>query len=811
MIALLGLLAAVHLAPAEAATLAITEVLAVETPLSAHALNERKASSHLEHALLRALRREPPRTDGAIAFPDAERRWRVAEVARARDGALWAVYLETDRFIRPRLRASGLRRAILWLGERRLEPKQGEVELELPRGVHRLLVLHDGREGEADAALLLAGEELPRPRLLPSGRVSPERLTNARTAERLAIDPGGRWLAAAFRRRDQISGENERWLSIYALPEGRIQAMLPVPADALAFSAHGRLAVVSGDALLRIDPGTGQLETLVRKRTGLASPRWLADGTLLFLATEPVEGGAPKGLKRRTALEDRWPEFREPRQLFRLHPDSGLIIPLTSRPLGVELLDLHPQRPWVLLGERLVDYSEPPHERFRVFELDLASGSERELARPLQLEAWRYRPEEGFYVLAGANAFSGRCREEGVIVANDYDLELFLLDREARVERCPSLRFPPALLRIERAGRELIASAQQGDRVLLYRLRDSGDFQPQPLSLEVVEDFAVSNDGRLIAALGSGAILPQRIELLRGTRAAVLFDGTDEYPGLELGEVRDFRFTARDGLLIDGRYYLPPDFAANRRYPLIVYWYGGTLPVTRAFTGRYPFHLWAAHGYVVYVLQPRGTIGYGQRFSAWHVNAWGKETAEDILEGVEAFVRAHPFVDPERVGGIGASYGGFMSMYLATRSARFRALVAHAGISLLPSYWGEGFWGYSYSGIASRGSFPWNARDLYVEQSPLFSADRIRTPLLLLTGDRDRNVPPGESQAMFTALKLLGREVELVEVEGEDHWILDPEKRYAWWDTMLAWFDRHLRDDPAWWQALFPRRAGVEP
>ncbi|MDW8479504.1 MAG: prolyl oligopeptidase family serine peptidase [Xanthomonadales bacterium] len=405
---------------------------------------------------------------------------------------------------------------------------------------------------------------------------------------------------------------------------------------------------------------------------------------------------------------------------------------------------------------------------------------------------------------------AGSASSRGSRPATTTNSSCYELGEDGTPRRCLTREFRPALARLERAGGTILALAHDGDRILAYRLGASG-LEPLPFALEVIEDLAAAAGGRVIAAAGSRGDAPQRVELLDGQRLRIPWDGRGEYPDLELGELRPFRFRNREGLEIDGRVYLPPDFDPGRRWPVIVYWYGGTLPVTRAFTGRYPFHLWAAHGYLVYVLQPQGTIGYGQRFSARHLNAWGRGTAEDILEGVDAFLAAHPFADPERVGGIGASYGGFMSMFLATRTGRFRALVAHAGISLLPAYWGEGFWGYSYSGVASRGSFPWNAPELYVGQSPLFAADRITTPLLLLTGDRDRNVPPGESHAMFTALRLLGREVELVEVAGEDHWILDPAKRYAWWETMLAWFDRHLKGQPEWWERLFPERPGIRP
>ena len=150
-------------------------------------------------------------------------------------------------------------------------------------------------------------------------------------------------------------------------------------------------------------------------------------------------------------------------------------------------------------------------------------------------------------------------------------------------------------------------------------------------------------------------------------------------------------FTNAEGDSIDGRYYLPPDFNPGKKYPLIVYYYGGTRPVNRQFTGRYPFNLWAAQGYVIYVLQPRGTVGYGQAFSAPHVNTWGKYTADDILEGAQKFIAAHDFVDGKRVGNIGASYGGFMTMQLATLTDMYAASISHAGISALTGYWGQGW------------------------------------------------------------------------------------------------------------------------
>ena len=101
-------------------------------------------------------------------------------------------------------------------------------------------------------------------------------------------------------------------------------------------------------------------------------------------------------------------------------------------------------------------------------------------------------------------------------------------------------------------------------------------------------------------------------------------------------------------------------------------------------------------------------------------------------------------------------------------------------------------------------SYPWTRKDLYVEQSPLFNADKIHTPLLFLHGDQDHNVPVGESIQMYTALKLLGRPTAMVLVKDQDHHITDYTKRLRWQQTIWAWFARWLQDDPSWWQAMYP-------
>ena len=278
------------------------------------------------------------------------------------------------------------------------------------------------------------------------------------------------------------------------------------------------------------------------------------------------------------------------------------------------------------------------------------------------------------------------------------------------------------------------------------------------------------------------------------------------YDQLEMGKVEGRWMKTTDGKQMLTWVIYPPQFDPNKKYPLIVYYYGGTTPTTRGITSPYCAQLFASRDYVVYVIQPSGAIGYGQEFSARHVNAWGERTADEIIEGTKKFCAAHPFVNDKRIGCLGASYGGFMTMYLQTKTDMFAAAASHAGISNVTSYWGEGYWGYSYNSVAAADSYPWNNPDLFTKHGALFNADKINTPLLLLHGTVDTNVPIGESIQLYNALKILGKPVEFITVDGENHFVLDYAKRELWHNSIMAWFARWLQDRPEWWNEMYPER-----
>lgn len=418
--------------------------------------------------------------------------------------------------------------------------------------------------------------------------------------------------------------------------------------------------------------------------------------------------------------------------------------------------------------------------------------------------------DKSLLIEASADAFDGIGLDiKSDQIANSYNNLAFIMNLSTKKVEVITRDFAPSIDRSfwNESDGMIYFKVVDKDYERVYKYDPSKrTFKLLPLKEDVVRIISFADKGAMATYWGVGAANSTRAYALdlKNEQSTLIADPSQErLDKISLSKVEDWNFTASDGTTIEGRYYLPANFDATKKYPMIVYYYGGTVPTARTLESPYPAQVYAALGYVVYVVQPSGTIGYGQEFAARHVNGWGKRNAEDIIEGTKQFMKEHDFVNSEKVGCIGASYGGYMTMYLQTLTDIFAAAVSHAGISSIASYWGEGYWGYTYSSGASANSYPWNNKELYVEQSPLFNADKINTPLLLLHGMVDTNVPIGESIQMYTALKILGKPVEFIQVKGEDHGIRDFKRRIEWNHSIYAWFAKWLQDDPSWWNSIY--------
>ena len=416
--------------------------------------------------------------------------------------------------------------------------------------------------------------------------------------------------------------------------------------------------------------------------------------------------------------------------------------------------------------------------------------------------------------------FSGSPEAFGGIGINDptgktpsmIQTELFLYDLDTRKVKSLTYDFNPNIgsFQISKVDGCIYALCENRDCQDIFRINPkTGKIDRLKLTEEYISSFSLSDGKPMLSYTGQSASNSSRVytvDLKSGKETLIRDYDAIRMGDIELGEFHEWNFKSSRGDSICGRYYLPPHFDSTKKYPMLVYYYGGCSPTGRYLESYYNFHGWAAMGYVVYVVQPSGCTGFGQEFAARHVNTYGEGTADDIIEGTKKFCEEHPYVNKDKIGCLGASYGGFMTQYLMTVTDIFAASMSHAGISNPTSYWGFGYWGYSYSAVSAANSYPWNNQKLLSGQAPLFNADKVHTPILFLHGASDTNVPINESIQMFTALKILGRECAFVTVEGQDHHIVDYEKQKKWVSTYYAWFAKWLQDDPTWWDTLYPAK-----
>lgn len=560
---------------------------------------------------------------------------------------------------------------------------------------------------------------------------------------------------------------------------------------------------------------TGEQRIIIKKIENFRSFRWTPDEKVVIYAIREEGSGTDLTMRQVINMSDRQPQWRHRDFLFKLDVASGIRTRLTYGNVTTSLQDISPDSQYLLISQSRPDYQERPYSKQYLYLMNIMTLAVDTI---LANERWSINASfspDGTKLLAtgGPNAFGGAgITTPDHIIPNNYDTQAYIFDLEKRSVTCFTRDFNPAVSSAywHPATSQIFLLAVDEDyrRIYRYDIRRE-QFSLIDTGIDFVSGMNASDHGQVLAFWGNQANDHSKAFNLdlRNNRVSILEDTESQtYRHVRFGDVHDWDFTASSGVHIKGRYYLPPDFDPENNYPVIVYYYGGTTPVGRTFGGRYPFNIWAGHGYVVYVLQPSGAIGFGQSFSAAHVNNWGITVADEIIEGTQMFLEAHPFTNPKKVGCAGASYGGFMTMLLTTRTDIFAAAISHAGISSISSYWGEGYWGYAYSALATADSFPWNNQDIYIGQSPLFHADKVTTPLLLITGDSDTNVPPGESIQMFTALKLLDRPVELVLVKGEDHHILTYNKRIQWHNAIMGWWDKYLKDEPEWWEDQFPAK-----
>ena len=252
-------------------------------------------------------------------------------------------------------------------------------------------------------------------------------------------------------------------------------------------------------------------------------------------------------------------------------------------------------------------------------------------------------------------------------------------------------------------------------------------------------------------------------------------------------------FKAADGYELHGWILKPPGFDPSQKYPSILQIHGGPQMQYGNFY-THEFHQQAAAGYVVYWSNPRGSQGYGENHAGAIYGQWGTVDYDDVMAWAD-YVEKLPYIDPERMGVTGGSYGGYMTTLIIGRTHRFKAAVAQRVVSNFLSFYGSSDLNAGLEHLAGTPA-PWDDVTACWAQSPISAIGNARTPTLIIHSENDYRCDQEQGEQVFIALRRLGVDTELLLLPGESHGVSRggrTDRRIARLEVMLGWFEKYLK------------------
>ncbi|MEX1253191.1 MAG: S9 family peptidase [Dehalococcoidia bacterium] len=344
-----------------------------------------------------------------------------------------------------------------------------------------------------------------------------------------------------------------------------------------------------------------------------------------------------------------------------------------------------------------------------------------------------------------------------------------------------------------RDGQSLLFLAGDRGAISLYRAGLANGSASKVLGGDrAIDGFDLAPDGRRAVFSASWITSPSEIYTAtlsgRGPERTISRANDALRSSVQLGRVRRMTYRASDGLAIEAFVLYPTHYRPGRRYPTVLEIHGGPHGAHPSPLSLLPFQSLAAAGYVVLMPNPRGSGTYGEAFTEGCVRDWGGKDYDDIMAGVDALIR-RGVADPDQLYVAGYSYGGYMTSWAVGHTDRFRAAAVGAPVADLISGFGEG--DMPQFDLYELGGPPWDRPDGYRERSSTSYLPNVKTPVLLLHWEGDLRCPIGQSEEIFTGLKLLGKEVEFMRYPGGSHVVRAPSQALDMNRSTMAWFNDH--------------------
>ena len=374
--------------------------------------------------------------------------------------------------------------------------------------------------------------------------------------------------------------------------------------------------------------------------------------------------------------------------------------------------------------------------------------------------------------------------------------ELWLLDRATGRRRSLTANWPQSVDAFTWApdGQTIFIEGQEQGRSPLWSVAVAGGEVKRLFNDGVNHEIAVSPDGKWLAFSQQRMNRPPEISRF------VLGDSAPQTQTLSNGELLgQIRLAAPESVTVTGAantpvqmwILKPPGFEAGKKYPLVFWVHGGPQGAfLDSWSTRWNAQVWAAQGYVIAMPNPRGSTGFGQKFTDEISRDWGGKVFDDLMACL-AFVEKQPYIDPTRMAAAGASYGGYMMNWFQGHTDKFRTLVTHCGVYDLTSMYGttEEIWFSEWEG-----GIPWETSvEEFEKFSPHRFANNFKTPNLIIHNEFDFRVPIGQGMSLFTTLQRKGIPSKLLYFPDEGHWVLKPQNSELWHKTIFEWLAGYLK------------------
>jgi dipeptidyl aminopeptidase/acylaminoacyl peptidase len=343
-------------------------------------------------------------------------------------------------------------------------------------------------------------------------------------------------------------------------------------------------------------------------------------------------------------------------------------------------------------------------------------------------------------------------------------------------------------------GEALYFLADEGGHAPVFRLDLGRGAVTRLTASGAYTDLLVSPDGSALFALRStidSPPVPVRLDPVRADQEAVALLGPQADVPVP-GELTEVTATAEDGTPLRAWLALPPDARADAPAPLLLWIHGGPVSSWNAWSWRWNPWIMTERGYAVLLPDPALSTGYGHAFLQRGWGRWGGRPFTDLMTLTDAALE-RPDIDRSRTAAMGGSFGGYMANWVATQTDRFRAIVTHASLWHLDAFAGTtdepAFWHREFGD-------PLQKQERYLENSPHLRAEGIRTPMLVIHGDKDYRVPIGEALRLWYDLGRFSVPAKFLYFPDENHWVLTPGHIKVWYETVSAFLAEHVLDKP---------------